>query len=548
MARPWLLLGLLLLSIAINCHAKTAADEEQVLAQDPVNEQQRQVDDLSSKLKEAEGAKVEEHALLQTSIKQLEAVAKQQLGEITVLKKKLKAKDSELTAKVGEHGAKSQQQQAKLAALQDELEASQKDASNAAALEADLKEAAKQLEAAEAKLRAADGEAKELAEKIATAEAAAAAAKRELKSHAGTAKAQSALEEEVTALKAQLAAAAEQLKEQTARADSAGQALKIANKEHGGAAAKVAGLEQQLAVAKEAEARAKAALGEQSQKLKSQEDELKGKTKEMERSTRKLEKLLKTAQAEAEAAKAAVEQEKARADEAVRKAHETLQQHMEEWLPAWLVHGYEKVRAKTEPHVRWLCEQTSAASHAALHHTQAALHFVRAKAGEAYIAAGPHAQAAFSKAKAVLADLQKGAHKVAGPGLDAAMGRLSSAFDSVSQRLSKLADAPQLLKVRRQAHQTLTELIRFASGHLRRIPALAPYSKPPYVNYLVYGVLASPLITLILSMLVFRGSKQSAAQSSYVGPSGAAKAPASAAKKQRGRKISVGGETIYVPE
>ena len=59
--------------------------------------------------------------------------------------------------------------------------------------------------------------------------------------------------------------------------------------------------------------------------------------------------------------------------------------------------------------------------------------------------------------------------------------------------------------MRRNAGQTLRELENLAIKYLKQIPFLKEYAKKPTVTYLVYAVLAAPLITILVPLLTLKG-------------------------------------------
>ena len=63
----------------------------------------------------------------------------------------------------------------------------------------------------------------------------------------------------------------------------------------------------------------------------------------------------------------------------------------------------------------------------------------------------------------------------------------------------------QVLKLRRNADQTLRELEGLAIKYLKQIPFLRDYAKRPTVTYIVYAVLAAPLITILVPLLTLKG-------------------------------------------
>lgn len=65
----------------------------------------------------------------------------------------------------------------------------------------------------------------------------------------------------------------------------------------------------------------------------------------------------------------------------------------------------------------------------------------------------------------------------------------------------------QVLKLRRNANQTLKELEGLAIKYLKQIPFLKDYAKRPTVTYMVYAILAAPIITILVPMLTLKGEK-----------------------------------------
>lgn len=64
----------------------------------------------------------------------------------------------------------------------------------------------------------------------------------------------------------------------------------------------------------------------------------------------------------------------------------------------------------------------------------------------------------------------------------------------------------QVMKLRRNAKQTLRELETLAIRYLKQVPFLREYAKRPTVTYLVYAVLTAPLITIIVPLIVLKGN------------------------------------------
>lgn len=53
----------------------------------------------------------------------------------------------------------------------------------------------------------------------------------------------------------------------------------------------------------------------------------------------------------------------------------------------------------------------------------------------------------------------------------------------------------------------MRELENLAIVYLKKVPQLAQYAKRPTVTYLVYAVLAAPLITILVPLLALRGEE-----------------------------------------
>lgn len=62
----------------------------------------------------------------------------------------------------------------------------------------------------------------------------------------------------------------------------------------------------------------------------------------------------------------------------------------------------------------------------------------------------------------------------------------------------------QVLKLRRNAKQTLRELESLAIKYLKQIPFLKDYAQRPTVTYIVYAILAAPLITILVPLLTLK--------------------------------------------
>ena len=63
----------------------------------------------------------------------------------------------------------------------------------------------------------------------------------------------------------------------------------------------------------------------------------------------------------------------------------------------------------------------------------------------------------------------------------------------------------QVLRLRRNANQTLRELEGLAIKYLKQVPFLKDYAKRPTVTYIVYAVLTAPLITILVPLLTLKG-------------------------------------------
>ena len=63
----------------------------------------------------------------------------------------------------------------------------------------------------------------------------------------------------------------------------------------------------------------------------------------------------------------------------------------------------------------------------------------------------------------------------------------------------------QVLKLRRNANQTLRELEGLAIKYLKQVPFLKEYAKRPTVTYIIYAVLAAPLITILVPLSTLKG-------------------------------------------
>lgn len=70
-------------------------------------------------------------------------------------------------------------------------------------------------------------------------------------------------------------------------------------------------------------------------------------------------------------------------------------------------------------------------------------------------------------------------------------------------QLNKLA--AQILRLRRSAKRTLRELEDLAISYLKQVPVLKQFAQRPTVTYLVWAVLASPIVTILVPLLALGG-------------------------------------------
>ena len=56
------------------------------------------------------------------------------------------------------------------------------------------------------------------------------------------------------------------------------------------------------------------------------------------------------------------------------------------------------------------------------------------------------------------------------------------------------------MHARREADKVLRQLEGLAAINLRRVPALVPYARQPYLRYVVYGLLGTPFALLLLAL------------------------------------------------
>ena len=70
----------------------------------------------------------------------------------------------------------------------------------------------------------------------------------------------------------------------------------------------------------------------------------------------------------------------------------------------------------------------------------------------------------------------------------------------------------QVLKVRRRLNQYIgvaqrefrkvrRDLERFFASHMKRFPALVPYTKRPYISWITYALVVGPVLLVVLPLL-----------------------------------------------
>ena len=53
----------------------------------------------------------------------------------------------------------------------------------------------------------------------------------------------------------------------------------------------------------------------------------------------------------------------------------------------------------------------------------------------------------------------------------------------------------------RELRKLRRDLERFFAGHMKRFPALAPYTKRPYISWITYALVVGPIVLVVLPLI-----------------------------------------------
>lgn len=313
-------------------------------------------------------------------------------------------------------------------------------------------------------------------------------------------------------------------------------------------------------------------LKEESKRLRSQVSDFKAKAKQAEsavatwqskaekaeRNVERAEKTLQKALQDHSNTLSALIQAEAKAQEAMHK----MERLLTSWLPHWLEQRYHQLLQAVDPAVK----QVQPVLDSAWKQGKAVTHQGRVRALQAFAVAKAKSSHYCKEAKPALDRLLAGSKKqlhafsqktaeVAGPHFKEARIRSAKAYKASSKHVSKFLDSnPTILRIRRSSKQTLRELEDLAIKQLKQVPLLKQYAKRPTVTYLVWALLAAPIVTIMVPLIALGGGKKKESSKSGASKQGTTSSAVASDrlgkggnKPKKGRRITEGEETIRVP-
>ncbi|KAK9846741.1 hypothetical protein WJX84_012208 [Apatococcus fuscideae] len=303
---------------------------------------------------------------------------------------------------------------------------------------------------------------------------------------------------------------------------------------------------------------------------KSQED-LRAASKQVADFTSKLEaaeKQLKAAEGKLSAAekdsaetRTNLEQMMKKAEEATSQVQKLLQKSLENWLPGWMEERYEKVISSIRPSLQQGWQATN--KYTSGGQAQASDFYAKSKqyGSKTWSTYQPHVTRMSSEWKGQLLSRTSSLRETAGPQLRAAGKAVLESTASMRKQAERALSGPHVLKVRRRLNQYIgvaqrefrkvrRDLERFFASHMKRFPALVPYTKRPYISWITYALVVGPVLLVVLPLLGGSGKKSSRSSSTKLsGPASKSAAPTTLkpSKKEKVRRVTEGSDSIRIP-
>ncbi|KAK9826293.1 hypothetical protein WJX74_006225 [Apatococcus lobatus] len=277
---------------------------------------------------------------------------------------------------------------------------------------------------------------------------------------------------------------------------------------------------------------------------------------------------LKAAEKESSDTKTNLEQMLSKAEEATAQAQQLLQKSLEKWLPSWMETRYERMVAGIRPTLQQGWQATNQYTSGA--QAQASDFYAKSRdyTSKTWNTYQPHVNRLSSDWKGGLLTRTSSLQKAAGPQLRAASQAVLRSTSSIRKQAERALSGPQVLKARRHLRKYFSaaqrefrklrrDLERFFAGHMKRFPALVPYTKRPYISWITYALVVGPMLLVILPLLGGSGAKKSSTSGRNTGSQVSnppAKATPTAApsssktnKKEKGRRLTEGADSIRIP-
>ncbi|BDA48778.1 probable Laminin-like protein epi-1 at N-terminal half [Coccomyxa sp. Obi] len=280
---------------------------------------------------------------------------------------------------------------------------------------------------------------------------------------------------------------------------------------------------------------------------------LKNRADKSEATLKAIEKSLEAAEASAASSQKALKAAEDKAENATARLEEILHKTRNNWLPLWLEEHYQKGSESVRPFA------TNALEHAGKLHVT-----VRSKAVEIWKALQAKLQALLKDAKPIsqkyLVKLEASIRQLQLAVKKHAIPQLQKAAASTKAATQKLLSHPQVLQARRRIAKQVQELKGEIKKYMKSHKMTAKYAKEPFLTYALYAAIVLPLVLCLLPIYalsaLLRGGKRrtvrrpprrpSASSSPTSNVQGVKNAKAKSAVK--GRRITMGGDSIRVPE